>query len=375
MRRIFYIVQKEFRQIRRVRAYFAIIFVGPFFQLLIMGSAITTEVKHVPTAVLDYDHTVASREIIEAVRAASSFSYVGAINSQREAAEALDRGKAKLVVVIPPHFERKMIDGQEPRIQVLVDGVDGNSAGIALGSLQATLAQVQARMATDLALPAARGAPRGETITVVPRMWYNPDLQSKFNIVPGLVAVLLMMLTMMLTAMNIVREREIGTLEQLMVTPIESVQLIVGKIIPFFVLGLMQLTVGIIAAGLVFGIWMKGSLLLLYAMAAIFCLSTLGFGIFVSTIANTQQQAMFISWFFMIFSLLLAGFFIPIENMPPVIQDITYINPLRYFIVIIREIYLKGTGFRFLWREALAMAAIGIIALTSAALRFRKRLK
>jgi len=375
MRRIFYIVQKEFRQIRRVRANFAIIFVAPFFQLLIMGSAITTEVKNVPIATLDFDHSVASREILEAVRSTTSFTYVGAVSSEREAAAVLDRGRAKLVVAIPPHFEQQMKDGEAPRVQVLVDGVDGNSAGIALGYIQATLAREQVRMARFAPLAAARAAPRASTITVIPRMWYNPDLMSKLNIVPGLVAVLLMMLTMLLTAMNIVREKEIGTLEQLMVTPIGSIQLIIGKIIPFFVLGLMQLTVGIVAAGLVFGIWMKGSIFLLYAMAAIFCLSTLGFGIFVSTIARTQQQAMFMSWFFMIFSLLLAGFFIPIENMPQAIQDITYINPLRYFIVIIREIYLKGTGFRFLWKEALAMGAIGVLALTSASLRFRKRLK
>ena len=375
MRRIFYIVQKEFRQIRRVRANFAIIFVAPFFQLLIMGSAITTEVKNVPIATLDFDHSVASREILEAVRSTTSFTYVGAVSSEREAAAVLDRGRAKLVVAIPPHFEQQMKDGEAPRVQVLVDGVDGNSAGIALGYIQATLAREQVRMARFAPLAAARAAPRASTITVIPRMGYNPDLMSKLNIVPGLVAVLLMMLTMLLTAMNIVREKEIGTLEQLMVTPIGSIQLIIGKIIPFFVLGLMQLTVGIVAAGLVFGIWMKGSIFLLYAMAAIFCLSTLGFGIFVSTIARTQQQAMFMSWFFMIFSLLLAGFFIPIENMPQAIQDITYINPLRYFIVIIREIYLKGTGFRFLWKEALAMGAIGVLALTSASLRFRKRLK
>ncbi len=375
MRRIFYIVQKEFRQIRRVRANFVIIFVAPFFQLLIMGSAITTEVKNVPLATLDFDHSAASREILNAVRATSSFAYVGSVTSEQEAAALLDRGRAKLVVAIPPHFEQALKDGESPRVQVLVDGVDGNSAGIALGYIQATLAREQASMARFAPLPAAQAALRISTITVIPRMWYNPDLISKLNIVPGLVAVLLMMLTMLLTAMNIVREKEIGTLEQLMVTPIGSIQLIIGKIIPFFVLGLMQLTVGIVAAGLVFGIWIKGSLLLLYVMAAIFCLSTLGFGIFVSTIATTQPQAMFISWFFMIFSLLLAGFFIPIENMPRAIQDITYINPLRYFIVIIREIYLKGTGFRFLWKEALAMFAIGIIALTSASLRFRKRLK
>lgn len=375
MRKILYIVQKELRQIRRTRAYIAIIFIGPFFQLLIMGSAITTDVRLVPTAVLDFDRSIASREIIDAIRATNSFSYVGSVASERDAVSALDRGRAKLVVVIPPHFAQGIRDGEDPRLQVLVDGVDGNSAGVALGYIQTTLAQLQARMAKALALPTPSNPAPVPTITLVPRMWYNPNLESKLNVVPGLIALLLMMLTMLLTAINIVREKEVGTLEQLMVTPVGGIQIVIGKIIPFLVLGLLQLTMGIVAAWLVFGIWMKGSILLLYGMAAIFCLSTLGFGIFVSTIANTQQQAMFIGWFFSIFSLLLAGFFVPIQNMPRVIQDITYVNPLRYFIVIVREIYLKGSSLRFLWREALAMAAIGTVALSSAAFRFRKRLR
>ena len=183
------------------------------------------------------------------------------------------------------------------------------------------------------------------------------------------------MITTLVMAVNIVREKEIGTLEQLLVTPLRGVQIIVGKLIPFAILGFAQLTVGVVAAGLVFGIWMKGSFLALYAMAGVFFLSTLGLGLFVSTLARTQQQAMFVAWFFMIFTILLSGFFVPIENMPPFIQAVTYINPLRYFILILREIYLKGTGLRDLWREALALAAIGSAALVFASIRFQKRLK
>ncbi len=360
MRRIFYIIQKEFRQIRRTRAYFALIFVAPFVQLLIMGSAITTEVKHVPIAVLDNDHTTASREIRNACAASGSFDFVGTATSEDQAIALLDDGKVKIVIVIPPHFERDMKNGRVPEIQVLVDGVDGNSAGVAFGYITAMLSQLQQQL---------------KRITFVPRMWYNPNLDSKLNFVPGLIGILLIIVTTFLTALNIVREKEIGTLEQLMVTPVSGIQLIIGKIIPFMILGFMQLTVGVLAAGLVFGIWMKGSLLLLYGMTVIFCLSTLGLGIFVSTLADTQQQAMFIAWFFMIFALLLSGFFIPIENMPPAVQYITTINPLRYFILVVREIYLKGTEFRFLWKEALAMGVIGVVALVSAAMRFQKRLK
>lgn len=378
MRRIFFIVQKEFRQIRRTKAYFGLIFVAPFLMLLIMGSAITTEVKNVPVVILDNDHSVHSRAIVRALETSSSFTFLGAVRSQEQAKQLMDDGQVKLVVDIPARFERDITNRRVPAVQLLVDGVDGNSAGVALGYATAMLAQVQARWASAAGTAAAampQPAAPAPKIRIVPRMWYNPNLESKLNFVPGLIGVLLVMMTMFLTAVNIVREKEIGTLEQLMVTPLGSLELMIGKIIPFAVLGFAQLTIGIIAAGLVFGIWMKGSLLAFYAMAAIFALSTLGLGIFVSTLARTQQQAMFIAWFIMIFALLLSGFFVPIENMPVFVQDITYVNPLRYFITVLREIYLKGTEFRYLWREALAMGTIGVAAITAASLRFRKRVR
>jgi ABC-2 type transport system permease protein len=401
MRKILYIVQKEFRQIRRTRAYFALIFVAPFGMLLVMGSALTTEVTHVPVAVLDQDHSPSSRAILDTVLSTDTFHFVGAALSEAQATTLLDDGRAKMVVVIPPHFERELKDGSVPQVQLLVDGVDGNSAGVAVGYAAAMLGQLQLRWARELAPhllaptpslsgdPAAAGGPGAaglalpfavaskppHRLTVVPRMWYNPNLDSKPNFVPGLIGILLVMITTLVMAVNIVREKEIGTLEQLLVTPLRGVQIIVGKLIPFAILGFAQLTVGVVAAGLVFGIWMKGSFLALYAMAGVFFLSTLGLGLFVSTLARTQQQAMFVAWFFMIFTILLSGFFVPIENMPPFIQAVTYINPLRYFILILREIYLKGTGLRDLWREALALAAIGSAALVFASIRFQKRLK
>ena len=376
MRRILALVKKEFRQIRRTKAYFGLIFGAPFVMLLVLGSAITTEVKHIPVAVFDQDHTISSRQITNAFADSSSFQFVGMLDSDTQARTLLDDGTAKIVVVVPPDFERNMKNGLSPDIQVLVDGVDGNSAGVGLGYVSATLAQLQVRWVQAVQQPAAAMNVRhAALITVIPRMWYNPNLDSTLNFVPGLIGILLIMITMLLTAVNIVREKEIGTFEQLMVTPLGGLELIIGKIIPFTILGFAQLTMSLIAAGLVFGIWMKGSLLLFYLMSAIFCLSTLGLGIFISTLARTQQQAMFIAWFIMIFALLLSGFFVPIENMPPFVQDITYINPLRYYISVLREIFLKGTEFRFMWREAAAMGAIGFGTLVLASLRFRKRLK
>ena len=376
MRRILALVKKEFRQIRRTKAYFGLIFGAPFVMLLVLGSAITTEVKNVPIVVYDQDHTVSSRQIISAFADSSSFRFLGVIDSDLRARTLLDDGTVKVVVAIPPDFERKMKNGLSPDIQVLVDGVDGNSAGVGLGYVSATLAQLQVRWTQAVwQRPASTNAQQSSRITVIPRMWYNPNLDSTLNFVPGLIGILLIMVTMLLTAVNIVREKEIGTFEQLMVTPLGGLELIIGKIIPFTILGFAQLTMSLLAAGLVFGIWMKGSVLLFYLMSAIFCLSTLGLGIFISTLARTQQQAMFIAWFIMIFALLLSGFFVPIGNMPPFVQDITYINPLRYYISVLREIFLKGTEFRFMWQEAAAMGAIGFGTLILASLRFRKRLK
>jgi ABC-2 type transport system permease protein len=378
MRVILFIIQKELRQIRRTRAYFALIFLAPFLQLLIIGSAITMDVKNVPVAILDHDHSAASRKIREACAASASFELVAAAACEEQAVGLMDDGVAKIVLVIPPCFERDMNNGRNPSVQVLVDGIDGNSAGVALGYATSLLAGLQAEwmqgfsVSRQASLPASGRSPRIELNT---RMWYNPNLESRLNFVPGLIGLLLILVTTFLTALNIVREKEIGTLEQLLVTPVTGLQLIVGKIVPFLILGFLQFTMSMVAAGLVFGIWMKGSLLLLYGMAALFCLSTLSLGIFVSTLANTQQQAMFIAWFLMIFSLLLSGLFVPIENTPPVIQAITMVNPLRYFVTIMREIYQKGTGLRLLWKEAAAMGAIGAGCLVSAALRFQKRLK
>ena len=372
MGKVFYVVQKEFRQIRRTKAYFGIIFVAPFVQLVVMGLALTTEVKHVPLTIVDKDRSPMSREIADSAIATASFDFRGMSASEADATAMLDEGRARVALVIPPHFERDVKDLRSPAVQALVDGVDGNSAGVSLGYVSAMLAQVQERWAAAAATGPPGAGPG--SIAMVPRMWYNANLDSKLNFVPGLAGIMLIIITTFLTAVNLVREKEIGTLEQIMVTPLRGIELIIGKIIPFTILGLAQLTISVLAAGLVFGIWMRGSLLLLYAMAFVFCLSTLGLGIFVSTIARTQQQAMFIAWFFMIFALLLSGFFVPIENMPLGIRYLTYINPLRYFISILRELFLKGTPFRYLWTEAAAMGAIGLVALASATMRFRKRL-
>ncbi len=373
MARVAALVKKEFRQIRRTKAYLGLIFVAPFIQLLIMGSAITNEVKNIPLAVVDRDRSFSSREILRKIRAVPLFEYLGELDSDVQATASLDGGVTKAVLIIPRGFEKDWEKGLTPSVQVLIDGVDGNSAGVSLGYITALSGKLQKTWLRERLAASAAGVNGPGRPEVIPRFYYNPGLDSKLNFVPGLIGLLLFMMTSMLTAVNIVREKEAGTLEQLMVTPLSGFQLIIGKLIPFTILGLVQFSVGILAARLIFGIPVAGSLILLYLLAFLFLLSTLGLGIFISTVAATQQQAMFVAWFSLIFALLLSGFFVPINNMPRIIQLMTYLNPLRYFMAVLREIFLKGTPFRYLLPEAAAMGGMGILFITAAILRFRRR--
>jgi ABC-2 type transport system permease protein len=373
MQRLLYIIQKEFRQIIRERVFVLVIFIMPFVQIVVLGFAVTTDIRNVSLAIVDYDRSSMSARIRDAFRVTESFDYRGALTTEREAVRLMDRGEIKLVLVIPRHLERDVKRGASPVIQALIDGVDGNTAGVALAYANRIVQDLQRQRllrgegASSMKLRAVHLA------DVETRMVYNPTLESTNNIVPGILAMLMMTITSFLTGMSIVREKEIGTLEQLLVTPIRSTELILGKVIPLLVVAFALLNVGILAAGLIFGLWMKGNVITLYLFSILFSMSSLGLGIFASTLARTQQQAMFVTWFFTIFSILLSGFFIPIENMPRLVQAITYLNPVRYFMVVIREIYLKGTGIGLLWKEGLAMTAFGLAMFVSATARFQKR--
>ena len=373
MYRIIYLIQKEFRQILRQRAYLGLIFVMPFLQIVVLGFAITTDVKNVSITIVDDDHSSMSRRMIDAFSVTESFNFQGVSQTSAQAEEAIKRGIVKLILHIPVNFEKDLKNNEHPQIQAIVDGVDGNTAGIALAYVSQIAVNLQKEWFNQTGM-------RPEELMAVhlteveTRMAYNATLESVNNIVPGILAVLLMAVTAFLTGMSIVREKEIGTLEQLMVTPIQNIELVLGKVLPMLVVAFILFNVGVLAAGLIFGLWMKGNLFTLYIMLILFSLSTLGLGIFASTLAKTQQQAMFIAWFFMVFAILLSGFFIPIENMPNLIQAVTYLNPVRYFMVVIREIYLKGTEIQYLWKEGMAMLIFGLVTFISASLRFHKRL-
>jgi ABC-2 type transport system permease protein len=373
MRQVYHLILKEFRQVFRNRIMVGIIFVMPLVQILILGNAITVDVTNVRVTISDRDRTPMSRDLVASFAHSRLFVVVGTADSDTELRRAFDEDRTSIALVIPRDFQRDVVRGRVPAVQLLVDGIDGNTAGVALGYANEIVQRFQARVVEadpKLALP-LRDLHR---IEAEPRFWYNPNLESRVYVVPGIVALILLIITVFLTGMGIVREKEIGTLEQLMVTPIRAWQLVLGKIIPFIILAFIEINIAIGFVYLLFGIGIEGSYLLLMAEAAIFLMTTLGLGIFISTISETQQQALFVAWFFMIFAILLSGFFIPIPNMPEAVQYLTLANPLRYFLVVLREIYLKGSGLQELLPETLSMLTFGILVLSAAILRFRRKL-
>jgi ABC-2 type transport system permease protein len=375
MRRIRHILFKELAQLRRDRRMIPILFIAPVVQLIILGYAANVDVKLIDTAVCDYDHSPRSRELLRGISASGYFDIVAYTSVDSEMTRFLDDGIAKMGVVIPRGFGESLRKGEKGRVQVLADGSDSNAAVIGLGYMGIALRKYSNDIVQEKLL--WQGLRRPPAATVIPetRVWYNPELKSAFFMIPGVLGLLLMVTTMMTTSMGIVREKEIGTLEQLIVTPIRSYELILGKLLPFVLVGFIEVSVVLTAATLIFHIPIRSGILLVYFFCGLFLLTTLGLGLFVSTISHTQQQAMMTSGFFVMMPfMMLSGFVFPIENMPDVIQAVTYLIPLRYFFVIIRALFLKGVGLAALWREALALFVWGVGILGLSILRFRRSL-
>ncbi len=371
MKRIFQMIQKEFRQIFRDPPMVGIIFLVPIVQLFILSYAITTDVKHIKLSIIDYDRSLVSREIIRAFGQTERFDIVEHSSDIHELDESMQAWKSQVGLVIPRGFSKDTKRNLHPQIFVAVDGVDGNTAGIALGYAQSILLKYGAEMRMHTSQ--AGQNPDIHLVEMKERMWYNLELDSQQFMVPGIVVILLTIIPMMLSAMSLVKEKEIGTLEQLMVTPLKKHQLLLGKIVPFLILSYLELAIVMTVAILFFSISMNGSYLLLAVLSFLYLLTTIGLGIFISTFTDTQQQAMFVAWFFMVFMIIMSGFFIPIENMPKVLQGITYLNPMRYFMSIIRDIFQKGSGIRFLWQDASMMTVFGLIIISLAVGKFQKR--
>ncbi len=371
MRRVLHLMRKELLELKQDPRLFGIVIIAPILQLTVLGYAATTDVKDVPIVVVDTDRSASSRALIHRFEASDNFKIVDMPGSTNEIDDYLDRGEAWMALTIPPDYGRKVESGRPTTLQIVADGTDSNSTGVAMGYAQTVIAgYVQ-----DLVAAAAPGQPPGGLVRPEIRIWFNPRLISRDFMIPGIVALLLLVVTTNLSAMAIVREKEIGTLEQLNVTPIARWELILGKMLPYAIIGIIDVVLVLIVAIYWFEVPMRGSIPLLFGMCLIYLLSTLGLGLFVSTISSTQQQAMMTTIFFFLMPMIyLSGFIFPIENMPEWIQPLTYLIPLRYFLVILRGIFLKGVGLEILWPQALALLAWGLAVLTLATLRSSKRL-
>jgi ABC-2 type transport system permease protein len=379
VRALWHLIVKEFLQLRQDPKMLRVVFMAPIFQMVILGFAVNTEVTRVPIVLVDYDQTASSRALVERFVRSGYFELAGVEESTEAVEPWLVRGAAQAALVIGPGYGAAVHGGRVPRVQLLADGSDSSATMVVLG-YSARLVSEESADLLAARLEAVVAAAGGERLTagridLVPRVLFNPDLKSRWFYVPAVLAMVLMVVTSMLTAMGIVREKEIGTLEQLIVTPLKAWQLVLGKLLPFGLIGCVQ--VFLVTSIVVFGfrVPLRGSFLLLLLLTQLFLLNTLGLGLLVSTLVRTQQQAMMTAAFTLMMPMVyLSGLIFPIENMPRAIQWLTYLIPLRYYATIIRGVFLKGSGLSVLWPEALALLALGLLILGVAALRFRKRL-
>jgi ABC-2 type transport system permease protein len=370
MRRLRHLMRKELLELRQDPKLFGILFVAPLIQLTFLGYAATTDVKNVPVVVADADRSAASRELVERFEGSPYFTIVGVVTSVSQVDSWLERGTAWVALGIPAGYHERIGAADAAIVQVIADGTDANSTNVALGYAQNLVAGYSQELATRQSGLAALPPP---PIDARVRVWFNPQLESRQFMIPGVVAMLLLVITTNLSSMAIVREKELGTLEQLNVTPITRWELIVGKLLPYGLIALVDVVLVVAVAVLWFEVPLRGSFALLFAISLIYVLSTLALGLFISTISDTQQQAMMTATFFFLTPMIyLSGFIFPIENMPAVIQPFTYLIPLRYFLVIVRGIFLKGIGLDLLWPQVAALAAWGVAMLGLAVARSRK---
>lgn len=369
-----HLVRKEFRQVFRTKPMLGIIFVMPIIQLFVLSYAATTDVRNIRLTVLDQDRSAPSRQLAESFYQNDRFLRGPEAATPRELNDLLFRGQTDITLWIPIGYAETIAAGKQAEVGIAVDGQNASGASAALGYAEAIVRRAGARLLEDLRLAKPEMEHRIHRIEAVSRFFYNPELESRNYMVPAIVVLLLTIVSAMLTGMAVVREKEIGTLEQLMVTPISPAQLIIGKLVPFAVLSYFELALATTVAVLWFAVPLAGSLPLLAAASFVYLLVTLGGGLLASTVSQTQQQAMFTVWFFLVFGIMTSGFFYPIENMPPWIYVLTYLNPMRYFMSVIRGIFLKGATVIDLLPDLLPLLLIGILTLTVAALRFKKRL-
>ncbi|HEX2872704.1 MAG TPA: ABC transporter permease [Polyangiaceae bacterium] len=369
------IAWKELLQLRRDRMTIAMMAVLPLLQLLLFGYAINTDVRHIPTVIYDQDHSAASRELGQSLRVTGFYDLLGEVRSYAEIEDALRSGRARAALVIPSRYAADLRAGRTAQLQLVVDGSDPQTVGSAVNTASGLVAARSSQLMLAK-LSRAGMAPSGgfEPIRLEPSTWYNPELRTAVYVVPGLIGVILTMTMVMLTAMAIARERERGTLEQLIVSPVRRVELVLGKILPYTVIGYVQMSLILLAGRLVFGVPLIGSLQLLYALSFLFIAANLALGLFFSTLAKTQQQAMQMSFFFLLPNILLSGFMFPFESMPRPAQFLSQGLPLTHFLRVVRGITLKGASFADVAQELVWLGAIFGVLVLLTSLRFNKKL-
>jgi len=371
LRRMRAVARKEFRHLFRDPRMRPVIFVAPVIQLVVLGIAANMDVLGVDVVVVDRDQSAVSREIVQRIDANTAFEVWGVTTDEAVAERALDRGQAELVVVLPEGTARGLARNEPVDLPVWVDGTDTNRGMLAQGYLQNVLDAVSSER-LDLGGQAMSALVGGRPEPRV-RVLYNPALQSRWFMVPGILVLVLAVITMLLSALAVVKEKEQGTIEQLSVTPIRPAELLLGKLAPFLIVGVIVAVLVTVAAVLAFGVPLLGNPLELLGMILLFILSTMGLGLLASTVSQTQQQALLSAVLILLPSMLLGGVFYPISNMPMWAQRLADLTPIRWFIAMVRAVFLKGVGFETLWREALILGAIGVLVLASAIFRFRKR--
>lgn len=364
MKNIRHIVKKEFLQLKRNKQMLPIIFGLPLIQLILLVNAATFELRDVNIYLVDQDKSAASRELINKFTASSYFKISGEGQSIELAKEAMDKNEVRMILIVPNKFERNFVSGTPNNLQILIDAVDGSAAGIiqsyAMGIIKNFGKNISAQYRDSGGL------------VINDRYWYNELLDYKFYMAPGILAILVTMIVMFLASMNIVREKEIGTIEQLNVTPIKKSEFILGKLIPFWIIGMLELSFGLVLIKLFYQVPFEGNLVLLFAMTALFLIVVLSLGLLISTVTNTQQQAMFIAWFIMVLFLLMSGLFTPIDSMPKWAKFITEFNPITHFIYILRGILLKGSEFADLMKQFWILSAFAVSLMVLSTLRYKK---
>lgn len=372
LKRFMTIVKKEFIQVRRDPISLRLPFAMPIIMMLLFGYAVNTEVERIPTVIFDQSMTQESRVYLDRFTASGSFHIVGYVSSEKEMSEEIDGGKAKAGIIVPSDYARKLKQKSEPQTQLIIDGTDPTTARTALNSgiLISQVYSLELKSQAMKKLGISAGTLPG--INMNSRVWYNPNLKSSRFTIPGLVGLILQNITIMLTAFALVREKERGTIEQLIVTPIRSAELILGKLVPYVLIGFAGFLFALSLCIFWFGVGVSGSLALLFLLGFLFVYCSLSIGMLISTFANNQMQAMMFMVLIMLPSILLSGFIFPREAMPAVISAIGYAIPLTYFLDIVRGIMLKGVGIGFLWDDVLALSLFTVIILTVAVLRFKK---